>query len=462
MSGSTLQRRPSHVKRRHARYDSCTMAHAMIDWLYGLQHFGIKLGLDNIRTLLELLDHPEKSYRCIHIAGTNGKGSVAAMVDAMLTASGVRSGLFTSPHLVRPNERIRIAGLDIEDGELHRLLGKMRCIIDGALSDGKLETQPSFFEVITAIALQAFAERGVEAAVLEVGLGGRLDATNAVDADVCVVVSIGFDHVKTLGPTLERIAGEKAGIIKPCVPVVCGVIQQRALDVLHRTCRSRGAQFMDARCTARLISEKRERYTLATTRRIYPDLRSSLPGRHQIDNSRVALAAFEVLMEKMGLTPSVADVKEGLGVIRWPGRLQWIEPRNGMPRLLLDGAHNPAGIAAVAHFLRSRHSTPPVLLCGATSGKPLDKLLGPLAGLVDGVVITRPPVERGLDPDEVAREVTCLFGPVRTAGRPAEALKTAARLAGDDRFVLVTGSLYLVGEVLGLLATEEVPGPVAM
>lgn len=434
----------------------------MIDWLYGLQHFGIKLGLDNIRALLDLLGHPENSYYSVHIAGTNGKGSVAAMADAMLTSSGVRSGLFTSPHLVRPNERIRIAGLDIEDSELHKLLRNMRQLLERALCDGKLGTQPSFFEVITATALQAFAERGVEAAVLEVGLGGRLDATNVVDADVGVVVSIGFDHVKTLGPTLELIAGEKAGIIKPGAPVVCGVIQQRALDVLERTCRLRGSKLIDARCAARLISEEGGRYTLATSAGIYPDVLCSLPGRHQIDNSRVALAAFEILMKRMGLTPDAEDVAAGLAAVRWPGRLQWIEPHNGMARLLLDGAHNPAGIAAVAHFLLSRELPPPVLLCGATSGKPMDKLLGPLAGLVDGVVITRPPVERGLDPDDVASEVASLFKTIETAAKPAEALRIASLMAGEERYVLVTGSLYLVGEILGLLAAEDVPGPVAM
>ncbi len=462
MDGSTLQRRPGHVKHRRARYDNRTMAHEMIDWLYGLQHFGIKLGLDNIRALLEALGHPERSYRCLHIAGTNGKGSVAAMADAMLTASGLRSGLFTSPHLIRPNERIRIAGRDIEDRELHRLLGEMREMIDWALAEGKLETQPSFFEVITATALQAFAEQRVEAAVLEVGLGGRLDATNAVDSDVCVVVSIGFDHVKTLGPTLERIAGEKAGIIKPGVPVVCGVIQQRAIDVLERTCRARGSKLVDARSAVRLISEDGERYTLASAEREYPDLCCSLPGRHQIDNSRVALASFEILAERMGLTPDPAKVAEGLGGVRWPGRLQWVEPGNGMARLLLDGAHNPAGIAAVTRFLRSHEPPRPVLLCGATSGKPLDKLLGPLANLVDGVVITRPPVERGLDPDEVAKQVSSLFGKVKTAAKPADALRIAVRMAGEQRYVLVTGSIYLVGEVLGLLTADEVPGPVAM
>jgi dihydrofolate synthase/folylpolyglutamate synthase len=438
------------------------MAHETIDWLYGLQHFGIKLGLDNIRVLLELLHHPERAYKCIHVAGTNGKGSVAAMADAILTAAGVRSGLFTSPHLVRPNERIRIGGREIADDYLHQLLREMRSTIEAALSSGELESQPSFFEVITATALEAFAKEGMQTAILEVGLGGRLDATNAVDADVCVVVSIGLDHTKTLGPTLELIAGEKAGIIKPGRPVVSGVVQPRAIEVLQQACSDHGAALIHARSVVRLVSEKNDRFTLATSRCTYQGLHCALPGRHQIDNAMVALAACELLAARIGLTLDVDAVRNGLASIHWPGRLQWIEPANGWPRLLLDGAHNPAGVAAVASYLRSRQGPRPVLMFGATSGKPLDKLLAPLAGLVDGVVFTRPPVERGLDPEEVASAASGLFQPVEAIPDPAEALNRAGRLAGGDRYVLVTGSLYLVGEVLGLLTTEDVPGPIAM
>jgi len=438
------------------------MAHETIDWLYGLEHFGIKLGLDNIRTLLEMLNHPERDYRCIHVAGTNGKGSVAAMADAILTAAGVRSGLFTSPHLVRPNERIRIAGLEIADDDLHRLLREMRALIEAALANNDLETQPSFFEVITATALETFAKQEMQAAILEVGLGGRLDATNAVDADVGVVVSIGLDHTKTLGPTLELIAGEKAGIIKPGMPVVTGVVQQRAIDVLQQVCSSRGAELIHARSVVSLLSEENDHFTLATSRGTYPSLRCALPGRHQIDNARVALAACELLAERIGLTLDGDAVRTGLASIHWPGRLQWIEPGNGRPRLLLDGAHNPAGVAAVASYLRARRGPRPVMMFGATSGKPLDRLLGPLAGLVDGVVFTRPPVERGLDPQEVAAATSGLFEPVEAIPDPAEALNRAGRLAGSDRYVLVTGSLYLVGEVLGLLTAEDFPGPIAM
>ena len=183
-----------------------------VRWLYDLQHFGVKLGLENIRALLGVLDHPERAYPSVIVAGTNGKGSVAAMLHAMLGAAGVRAGLFTSPHLVRPNERIRIADRDIDDDEFDRLLRRIRRRIEDGLAGGDIEVHPSFFEVITATALEAFRDNELRAAVLEVGLGGRLDATNAVSSDLSVIVNIDLDHVKSLGPTIEQIAGEKAGV----------------------------------------------------------------------------------------------------------------------------------------------------------------------------------------------------------------------------------------------------------
>jgi dihydrofolate synthase/folylpolyglutamate synthase len=436
--------------------------HETVEWLYALQHFGIKLGLDNIRALLRELEHPERALRCVHVAGTNGKGSVAAMIDAMLLASDVPSGLFTSPHLVRPNERIRIAGVDIGDEELHRRLDGMRTLIAEAQRSGRLETQPSFFEVVTATALDAFKDHGLRVAVLEVGLGGRLDATNAIEADVGVIVSIGLDHTKTLGPTIEKIAAEKAGIIKPGMPVVSGVVQQRAIDVVRRTCEERGARWIDARLAVRLARETESGFTLATARAEYPELRPALVGRHQIDNTRVAIAAFELLMERLGREPDPAAVREGLATMRWGGRLQWIDPHDGLAPMLFDSAHNPAGIAALERHLADERRGKAVLLFGATSGKPPERLIEPLLPFARAVVVTRPPVPRGLDAEEVAQAVRPLFEPVSVAAEPRAALEVARGLAGRDGWVLITGSLYLVGHVLGLLTREEVPGPVAM
>jgi dihydrofolate synthase/folylpolyglutamate synthase len=434
----------------------------MIDWLYGLQHFGIKLGLDNIRALLRLLDHPESAYPSVLVAGTNGKGSVAAMVQAMLAASGRRAGLFTSPHLMKPNERIRIDGEDITDDELHGMLADMKRRIEAAHEDGRLETQPSFFELITATALEAFRRHGVDAALLEVGLGGRLDATNAVEADLSVIVSIDLDHTKTLGPTLGDIAGEKAGVIKHGRPVISGVVRQRALSVLQRICRERDAPFVDARLAVAFESERDGEFTLSTTKAVYHDLRLSLPGRHQIDNARVALATFELLAPRLGLEPDPDAVREGLSKVRWPGRLQWIRDRPGLPDMLLDGAHNPAGARTLANYLRTLDAPEPVAVFGVMQGKLLSSMLEPLSPLIHSAVITRPDVRRAADPYEVADIVRPHIDRVEVVPEPSRAVDRAAVLAGGQRFVLVTGSLYLVGEILCALEGRKTPGPISM
>jgi dihydrofolate synthase/folylpolyglutamate synthase len=434
----------------------------MIPWLYGLRHLGIKLGLDNIRGLLGELEHPERAFRSVHVAGTNGKGSVAAMIDALLAAAGVASGMFTSPHLVRPHERIRLAGRDIADDELQRRLSEMRRTIETGLAESRLEVHPSFFEVMTATALQAFKDHGLEAAALEVGLGGRLDATNAVPADVAVVVSIALDHMKTLGGTLEKIAFEKAGIIKRGQPVVSGVAQQRAIDVLRTVCLERGARWIDARLAARLVSEDHGSFTLESDHARYPDLRLPLAGRHQIDNARIALTAFELLMERLGRRPEPGAVQAGFASVRWPGRVQWVEPEEGGPRLLLDAAYIPAGLQTLTSYLREQGLTSLVMLFSATTGKPLSLLLGALAEFVDSAVVTSTPVERSVDAEEIAQLARPLFPRVDVRPDVAAGLERARDLAGADGVVLVTGSLYLVGQVLGLLSGATAPGPVAM
>lgn len=436
---------------------------AEIDWLYGLQHFGIKLGLDNIRGLLDALDHPERAYPSVLIAGTNGKGSVAAMLHAMLGAAGLKGGLFTSPHLVRPNERIRIGTREIEGAELGRQLIRIRETIEVALEQGILETHPSFFEVITATALQSFADHGVRAAALEVGLGGRLDATNAVDGDLSVVVSIDLDHTKTLGPTLDRIAGEKGGIVKPGKPLVSGVVRQQAVSVLQRICREREATMIDANVAARFVAEEDDgSLTLETDRNRYERLRLALPGRHQIHNARVALAAFERFAARVGVDPDPDAVREGFATVRWPGRLQWVRDDADGTDLLLDGAHNPAGTSTLANFLATVERPAPVAVFGVMHGKLIAEMIEPLAPQLHGVVITRPSVQRAADPEEVAAVVRRYVDLVEVAPEPPAAFSRAKELAGPERYLLVTGSLYLIGEILGLLGRRAAPGPVSM
>jgi dihydrofolate synthase/folylpolyglutamate synthase len=403
----------------------------MIDWLYDLQHFGIKLGLDNIRAMLEILGRPQDAFRSIHVGGTNGKGSVASMLHAMLEAEGLGAGMFTSPHLVRPNERIRLRHEDIGDDELERRLAAMRDRIERATADGTLEHPPSFFEVIAATALDAFRDHGLDAAVLEVGLGGRLDATNAVDCDVSVIVSVDLDHTKSLGPTLDRIAYEKSGIIKPGRPCVSGVVRQKAVDVVRETCRERGAPFVDARTAVRLVSEDRGGFTLETDRQRYPDLRPALAGRHQIDNARVALAAFETFADSGGFAPCPDRVREALASVRWPGRLQWIRGEGDVDMLLMHG-------------------------------KLLDRMIEPIAPLVDRMVVTRPDVRRAADPDEVATIARSHLSDVEVVAAPAEALERARELVQPGQYLLITGSLYLLGQILCLLPGRAAPGPVSM
>lgn len=435
------------------------MARTPVEWLYSLQHFGMKLGLDNIRAVLERLDHPWQAYATVHVAGTNGKGSVAAMLDAMLRAHGERTGLFTSPHLVRPNERVRLDGTDISDDDLDARLVAMRSFLADALADGAIEVHPSFFETVTAVALTAFRDIGCDVAVLEVGLGGRLDATNAVDADVAVITTIDRDHTKTLGGSLDGIAAEKGGIIKPGRPVVSGVTRPGPRDVLVGICKKRGAPWIDATRVAETRVRDDDAFDVVTAEARYERLRPGLPGAHQRDNARTAIVALETVASTRGKKVDPDAVRDGLAAVRWPGRLQWID---GAPAWLLDGAHNASGVAQLAAYLDRMDRPAPVLLFACTREKNLEAILAPLLPRVRALVATRTRVDRTMDPE---RAVAFAAGRIRSPAAvpdPAEALRYAIDLAGPAGTVLVAGSLYLVGEVLTIREAREAPGPVAM
>jgi dihydrofolate synthase/folylpolyglutamate synthase len=416
--------------------------HDPVAWLYGLQSHGVKLELSGIRALLDLLDHPERAYPSMLVGGTNGKGSVAAMLDAMLGAAGRRAGLYTSPHLVRPNERIRIEGADIAQPALDRTLTLVRDACERGLAAGSLASHPSFFEVMTATALCAFREAAVDAAVLEVGLGGRLDATNATEPVVSTIVTVSLDHVATLGSTLQAIAAEKAGIVRAGRPLVSGVSQPEAVAVLRERCDALNAPFIDA-CSAQLPS----------------GVRLSLDGAHQRENARVAVTAFSEFARAIGENPEPRAVRHGLETARWPGRLQLIA---GAPSILLDGAHNAAGAEALAAHLALRGGPRPILLFGAMADKDIAGLLAPLAPHVATVIATQPAVNRAADCGEVAAAARGLGLPTGTESSTVRALEKARSLAGPGGLVLVAGSLYLVGEVVAILEGSSPPGPVAM
>lgn len=416
--------------------------HDPVAWLYGLQSHGIKLGLDGIRALLDALDRPDRDLPIVLVGGTNGKGSVASMLDAMLAAHGRSTGLYTSPHLIRPNERIRVGGRDVASPDLDRWLATVRSACERGLASGRLKAHPSFFEVITAVALLAFREEGVEAAILEVGLGGRLDATNATEPSVAAIVTIDLDHVSVLGGTLRQIAIEKAGIARAGRPLVSGVTQPEAIAAIRERCAAVGAMYRDARETP-----------------LTEDVRLSLEGDHQRANARVAVATLEAFMKSMGWRVDAEACVRGLESARWPGRLQWIP---GTPRLLLDGAHNAAGSAALAAYLAARHDVRPVLLLAAMADKDLVGILGPLAPHLEAVITTKPSVARAGDPDALVAIARDLGLDAEAREDTRSALEAARRRAGSGGIVLVAGSLYLVGEVLGIVEGSEAPGPVSM
>jgi dihydrofolate synthase/folylpolyglutamate synthase len=413
-----------------------------VAWLYGLQSHGIKLGLEGIRALLGLLDHPERSYPSLLVGGTNGKGSVSAMLDAMFAASGRNAGLYTSPHLVRPNERIRIAGVDVSDAELHRILEIVRAACARGLAERQLEAHPSFFEVMTATALYAFRDARVDLAVLEVGLGGRLDATNATEPIVSAIVTVGLDHVETLGATLEAIALEKAGIIRAGRPLVSGVVQRDVVATLRARCAALDATFVDARPTP-----------------LPTGVKLALYGDHQRENARVAVTTFEAFCRETARESSGAAIRRGLESARWPGRLQWVP---GTPSILLDGAHNVAGAEALAACLAVRGGPKPVLLFSAMNNKNIAGILGTLAPHVASVVATTPDVLRAAESGVILSIAHELGLPARAEMDPARALAQAKEVAGPDGVVLVAGSLYLVGAVVACLEGGAAPGPVSM
>jgi len=299
----------------------------------------------------------------------------------------------------------------------------------------------------------------VDVAVLEVGLGGRLDATNAVEAILSVIVGVDLDHMNILGSTLAAIAGEKAGIVKRGRPVVSAVVQPEARAVLDQACAAASAPLRDVLTLTEAWPKEDGSWTVRTEERVYAGLRPSLAGEHQMHNLRVALLALETMAEELGLSIEEDRVRRGVSSVRWPGRLQRIE---GHPALLLDGAHNAAGAAALAHELARRGGAPPVLLFGAMRDKDLAAILGPLAAQASSVVLTRPRVDRAADPAALAASLPAGVPAVLEPdlSRAFDLARTLARR--DSRDVVVSGSLYLVGEVLGLLEGRPVPGPVSM
>ncbi len=430
---------------------------AALDYLYSFVDYEtmhqprmpVNYDLRRMDELLARLGNPHCSVPTVHVAGTKGKGSTAAMVASALMAAGYRTGLYTSPHLVDLRERMRVDGRLISKADLLRLTARLRPEVEAVnarAAYGRLTT----FELLTALGFLYFAEARVDCQVVEVGLGGRLDATNVVRPEVAVITTLGLDHTDVLGGTLTQIAGEKAGIIKPGVPVVSARQEEEALRVLAQVCTEKQAplRLVGRDITYRALETRQDgQRVLVQGRQEAYDLRLPLLGQYQQENAAVAVGALEVLQEK-GFRLTAEGIARGLAQVRWPGRFQVIRRR---PLVIADGAHNPPAAVELRRALLSYAGyarRPRVLVVGSSADKDyagVARLLGPL---FDAAVVTRARHPRALDTGVLAGVLQQYVPHVQQAGAVSEALEQAVARAGARGFVCATGSLFLVGEAL--------------
>jgi dihydrofolate synthase/folylpolyglutamate synthase len=399
----------------------------------------MKFGLENISRLCAALDHPERAFASIIVAGTNGKGSVTAMVHRGLRAAGHRTARYTSPHLERLEERFVIDDDEVDPDALRRAISRVRDAIERLQQSAALEAPPTFFECATAAAFDLFREAGVRIAVLEVGLGGRLDATNVVQPIVAVITSIGLDHQAQLGNTLESVAFEKAGVIKPGIPVVIGNLPVEAQRVVEEVCHERQARLIRASNCG----------TSAALARTTP---LALAGRHQQHNALVAACVLGEI-DRLGFPVSAGAIATGLRDVHWPGRLERVS--FGGTEFLLDAAHNPDGAAALADYLAGSEWRNATLVFAAMQDKAAGEMLAPLAAVCPAVICTAPPMPRAMSADAlagVARAVPGARWTVKTAADPDAAITMAA---ADSARVVVAGSIFLTGPVRGILRARQ-------
>jgi dihydrofolate synthase/folylpolyglutamate synthase len=450
-----------------------------------------KFDLAHMQVLLAALGHPERRFPSVLIAGTNGKGSTAATLASILRASGVKTGLYTSPHLVRINERIRINGEEISDDNFASLQGGVDRIAGRLVERGELPWHPSFFEMMTAIAFEHFARERVELAVLEVGMGGRLDATNVVEPRVSVITDVSLDHQKFLGNTVSEIAREKVGIIRPHGAVVTLPQLSEANDVIGNTILELGARAVNAvpyvppvsPGSAQYLVPSSEEESLADggekllTAKVATDdakgakkyiyryplavlgeeilVETPLVGRHQLRNVALAVAAA-VELNRQGFNGITAkSIERGVRETCWPGRFQVIAARAGWPEIVLDVAHNPAGAWALRSALSERYEGRPLIFVfGAMRDKAISEMAEILFPLAERVIATRPENPRAASPEEIQQAAARTGVEIEAVEDVRLAVERARALAGAETVVVITGSIYLVGEVISSIGVE--------
>jgi dihydrofolate synthase/folylpolyglutamate synthase len=429
------------------------------EYLESLSLFGMHFGLDRIKMLLSGLGDPQLAFPAVHVTGTNGKGSVCKMLACILQEAGYRTGLYMSPHLERFNERISVDGTCISDNDLVESVSKVRPVVDEMAKEGK-GRQCTYFEATTAVAFDHFRKVGVDMAVIEVGLGGRLDATNIIDPLLSIITNISLEHTDVLGKTVEKIASEKAGIIKKGRPVVTAARESVAVDVFRKAAAKNKSPFYIMQREVRRRPKSRslagQGFGLYTDREAYRELFSPMVGRFQLENAALAVLSAEIL-ESSGLTISPEHIKKGIARAKLPGRMEFASLR---PNILLDSAHNPAAARAASVELEDLKKIAGWdkvhLLFGVLADKDLTGVLEPLLAQSDSLTYTKPSTDRALDIGRASERVEKLTeatgkNDVTFMREPDRALHSVMKRASAKDLILVTGSMYLVGEIRGEL-----------
>ncbi len=420
-----------------------------LEFLYSLQRFGIKFGLNATKSILDALGNPHMGRRFVHVAGSNGKGSVCTYINFVLMEAGYRVGFYSSPHLVSFRERFKINWQDITEKEIVRLVEKIQSV----LKDGDL---PTFFEFTTAMALDYFRAQSTDIDIIEVGMGGRLDATNVIKPLVGLITNISLEHQEYLGKTLRRIAEEKAGIIKDGMPLVTGVTQRSVKDVIERAASSLKSTvyLMGREFRVKRHGDYINYYGLGLTLK---DIELGLKGGFQSRNAGLALCALELLKDH-GLNINEEAIYRGLKKATWPGRYHFISER---PKILLDGAHNPDAMRKLAMAVKGLSFQRLILVIGIMGDKEIDRILRTIVPMSDSVIFTRPKYYRAAPPEKLSEIGSNLAKESYVIDELADAIKKAKEMAMEQDLILITGSLFTVGEALAILDPKTyIPDPV--
>ena len=409
-----------------------------IQTMYGLRRFGIKLGLSTIKSMLHDLGNPQDKFSCIHVAGTNGKGSIASSIASILKESNYRVGLYTSPHLVRFNERIRINNQPVSNKNIVEAYEALKNV-----STGKRE--PTFFEYSTAMALYEFGKQKVDWAVIETGMGGRLDATNIIKPALTIISNISLEHRMYLGNTIKQIAGEKGGIIKNNVPVVTGAKQKIAVSILKDIAKQKSAPFFRLGDEFKVRRNKNKTFNYFGIENTWRDLRTGLQGNHQIDNAGLVLAACE-LLNKSRAKLSFNGIKKGLEKNRWPGRLDIVSEN---PLIILDGAHNIIATRKLVKYLSKNLAGRNItLIAGILDDKPYSSMLKTLCSVCNRAILTQPKINRALPPEKLYSAAKEVITDIKIIPDVSQAIKHAIKTTPKNEAICIAGSLYLVGEAI--------------